>query len=246
MPAELKAKAEEFGFWCLDRPLLFGDIWPQAEMASWEDQLAAAGEAPIQRFAEELIHAALLHKGRGPRIALDHFLQDQQLQQRALAQIQACHAPSLSIMNELINNPEQCRQHLIEFLSSYWESCIAPEWPSLQTQLWEDISRRGRALARRGLPLMLAELAHTVRVDDSTGNVLFLAPGERRDTEEIDLALSENDQILLVPSHFVWPELTTIVQKDNRKGREQTTLLITYATALCNTKDMLPSRRKIS
>src|SRR5215211_6788118 len=134
-------------------------------------------------------------------------------------------------MNELINNPEQCRQHLIEFLSSYWESCIAPEWPSLQTQLWEDISRRGRALARRGLPLMLAELAHTVRVDDSTGNVLFLAPGERRDTEEIDLALSENDQILLVPSHFVWPELTTIVQKDNRKGREQTTLLITYATA---------------
>ena len=34
-----------------------------------------------------------------------------------------------------------------------------------------------------------------------------------------------------MPSHFVWPELTAVVQRDVRGGREQVTVLVVYALA---------------
>jgi hypothetical protein len=105
------------------------------------------------------------------------------------------------------------REHFAEFLSSYWVACLAPEWTSLDARLQNDITRRGRALSR-GLPAMLAELSPNMQLDPASTDVLIRRPGSRGDAGEIDLALTDRHQILLVPSHFAWPELIEVMQKD--------------------------------
>ncbi len=214
MASQVKDETEKFAFWYLDRPLVFREMWPQADVASWADELSALHEAPIKHFAEQLIHGALMHNRPGPRVPLDVFLQSPDLQQQALAQIEARHPACFA-----------------EFLSSYWQACIAPDWPDLEAHLRDDIARRGRAMSRRGLLRMLEELSPHVRVDHSTDDVVIRPPGRRKDADQIDLTLTEHDQLLLVPSHFVWPELTAVAQKDLEDGREHLTVLIVYALA---------------
>jgi DNA-binding transcriptional ArsR family regulator len=134
-------------------------------------------------------------------------------------------------MRELIANPEHSRERFAQFLSSYWQACIGPDWPELEAQLRADLARRGRAVSRRGLLQMLDELSPHARVDHSTAEVVIRRPGLRADADQLDLALTDHDQLLLVPSHFVWPELTAVAQKDPDDGREQQTVLIVYALA---------------
>jgi Family of unknown function (DUF5937) len=73
MTPELREQTEQFAFWYLDRPLVFREIWPQAEVASWAEELSALRQAPIEQFAEQLIHGALLRKGLGHRVPWRSF-----------------------------------------------------------------------------------------------------------------------------------------------------------------------------
>jgi hypothetical protein len=43
--------------------------------------------------------------------------------------------------------------------------------------------------------------------------------------------MTEHGQLLLVPSHFVWAELTAVAQTDLRDGREPLTVLLVFALA---------------
>lgn len=54
-------------------------------------------------------------------------------------------------------------------------------------------------------------------------------PHARQNGAELTIELTERDQILLVPSYFVWPELSAVHHKDRTPGGEQQSLLITYA-----------------
>jgi DNA-binding transcriptional ArsR family regulator len=242
MTLELKDEAARFAFWYLDRPLVIREIWPQADVWSWVDDLSALREAPIEHLADQLIHGALIHRTLGRRIPLEVFLRRADLQEEALARIEARHPASLPVMRELIADPEHCRERFAEFLSSYWQACIAPGWPGMETHLRDDIARRGRALSRRGLPRMLEELSPHVRVDLTTDDVVIRPPGLRKDADQVDLALTADDQILLVPSHFVWPELTAVAQKDLRNGHERLTVLIVYALAEMQQEGQAPVR----
>jgi DNA-binding transcriptional ArsR family regulator len=231
MNSELKDEADRFAFWYMDRPLVFRELWPPADVRTWPDELSVLREAPVEQFAEQLIHGALTRKGLGPRVPLDRFRRNPELQEQALAQIQARHPPSLPVMRELIADPEHNRERFAKFLSSYWQACIGPDWPTLEARLRDDIARRGRAMSRRGLLRMLEELSPHVRVDHNSDDVVIRRPGRRKDADQLDLTLTDHDQLLLVPSHFVWPELTAVAQRDPRDGREQQTVLIVYAMA---------------
>jgi DNA-binding transcriptional ArsR family regulator len=240
MISELKDEVERFAFWYLDRPLVFREMWPQADVGSWADELSVLREAPIEQFAEQLIHGALTRKGLGPRIPLEKFLRSPHLQEQALAQIQASHPASLPVMHQLIADPEHSRERFAGFLSAYWQACIGPDWPSLAAELQDDMARRGRAMSRRGLLRMLEELSPHVRVDHSSDEVVIRPPGRRADADQLDLTLTDHDQLLLVPSHFVWPELTAVAQTDLQDGREQQTVLIVYALAEMQRKGRAP------
>jgi DNA-binding transcriptional ArsR family regulator len=231
MTPELKDEAERFAFWYLDRPVVFREIWAQVDVWSWADELSALRAAPVGQFAEQLIHGALLGRTLGERTPLSMFRRNRDLHEQALARIEARHPASLPVMRELIGDPERCRDRFAEFLSSYWQACIAPDWPGMARNLRGDIARRGRAASRRGLLRMLAELSPHVRVDQGTDDVVIRPPGLRTDADQVDLTLTEHDQILLVPSHFVWPELIAVAQRDLRDGQERQTLLIVYAVA---------------
>jgi DNA-binding transcriptional ArsR family regulator len=231
MTSELKDEADRFAFWYVDRPLVVRELWPQADVGTWPDELSVLREAPVEQFAEQLIHGALMRNGLGPRVPLDRFLGNPELQEQALAQIQARHPASLPVMRELIADPEHSRERFAQFLTSYWQACISPDWPTLEARLRADIARRGRAMSRRGLLQMLEELSPHVRVDHNSDEVVIRRPGLRKDADQLDLTLTGHDQLLLVPSHFVWPELTAVAQRDPQDGREQQTVLIVYALA---------------
>jgi DNA-binding transcriptional ArsR family regulator len=231
MAPQLKDEVDTFAFWYADRPLVFREMWPQAVVGSWADELSVLRQAPVEQFAEQLIHGALTRNGLGPRVPLASFLRNPDLQERALAQIQARHPASLPVMRELIADPEHSRERFAQFLSSYWQACIGPDWPDLEAQLRADIARRGRAVSRRGLLQMLDELSPRTRVEHGTAEVVIRRPGLRADADQLDLTLTDHDQLLLVPSHFVWPELTAVAQKDPDDGRERQTVVIFYALA---------------
>lgn len=226
MSPELKEEAERFAFWYLDRPLVFREIWSPAEISPWDEELEALRDASVAHFAEQLIHGALVSEGRGPRVPLDVFRADPGLQNQALTRIEGRHPASLPALRELIADPAECQRRFAEFLASYWQACIAPDWPRLEAHLLADLTRRGRALSRRGPTRMLEELSPHLNTDHATGEVLISSPG--RHADPLDLRLAEHDQLLLLPSHFVWPELTAIAQREPG-GRQ--TILITYALA---------------
>lgn len=229
MGAELRAEADRFAFWYADRPLVLREIWPAADVSPWKDELAALREAPVDSFAEQLIHGALARRGRGPRVPLADLRADPDLRRQAVAAVEARHRASLPALRELIDEPERCRARFADFLERYWESCLAADWPSLERHLLDDIARRGRTVSRHGLPRMLDELSPHIHADPSTDAIVIRPPAAGKDTDPLDVALAEQDQILLVPSHFVWPELTAVVQRDPRAGRERQTLVIAYA-----------------
>jgi DNA-binding transcriptional ArsR family regulator len=230
MTAELAGEVNRFAFWYRDRPLVFPEIWPPAEVRSWPDELSALRETPIEPFADQLIHGALARGGRGPRIPLRTFLRDTALRDEALAQVDAHHPASVPVLQELADDPERCRARFASFLSSYWDACLGPDWPKLEAHLLSDIARRGRAQSRRGLADMLAELSPHIHADRTAGEVVVSAPG-RQGSDPIEVSLTPDDQVLLLPSHFIWPELTAVVHRHRRDGRVRHTVSVVYALA---------------
>ncbi|MFL6075813.1 MAG: DUF5937 family protein [Mycobacteriales bacterium] len=232
LSSELRDGIERFAFWYRDRPLVFRDIWSQSGAWSWDAELSALRTAPVHQFAEQLIHGALVTRGLGHRVPLTAFRRDADLQRTALDRVEARHPASLPALRDLIADPERCRTRFADFLAAYWQACLAPEWPDLEARLRDDISRRGRALSRRGLPHMLAELSPHVHPDPETGTVTLRPPDRRAGTDPLTVTLAAGDQVLLVPSHFVWPELVAIVQQDRQSsGPPRQTVLIGYALA---------------
>ncbi|MBO0840852.1 MAG: winged helix-turn-helix transcriptional regulator, partial [Sciscionella sp.] len=100
----------------------------------------------------------------------------------------------------------------------------------MRQHLQHDITRRGLVMSRHGPLAMLAGLSPNIRID-ATDVVIAVPARSGTDTEQIELALGEQDEILLVPSHFTWPEVNMLIHKDCIAGREHTTVLIQYALA---------------
>lgn len=223
----LADEIERYSFWFSETLLTFPDLWPVHMMWTWPQARDVLLEAPIERFAEPLIHAALLRNRVGDRYPLSRFREDTELQHRAMTQVQQRSPVSVPVLRELIDEPMRCRESFVEFLSAYWDACLAVDWPVMRERLDGDIARRGREASARGLPFMLARLSHHVHHDPHTDEVIVLRPGEHLDREPITLDLGLEDQILLVPSHFAWPELTVQALRDPGRLR----FVMTYAVA---------------
>lgn len=233
MPVELKREVERFAFWHQERPLVFGRIWPHAAGQSWADELSALREAPIDHFADPLIHASLPADKRGGFIAKGEFLSAEKLLDRTLAAVAEHHPASLPVMRQLIADPEEFREQYVKFLTSYWESCLAADWPRMEARLTADIARRAQDISQRGLRPMLTELSPRIRAGHDADDLITIRPPDLPPGRPpLEITLTEPDQLLLVPSHFVWPKLVTVVHRDRRQGDTgRVTVTMVYALA---------------
>jgi DNA-binding transcriptional ArsR family regulator len=160
---------------------------------------------------------------------LQDFLEDDELQRRAVAAVEARHRASVTVVRDLIDDPQRCRESFAGFLEHYWESCLAADWPDLERHLLDDIARHGRTASRHGLARMLGGLSPHIYAEPGSGDVVIRPPAAAKDGDPLEITLSEHDQILLLPSHFVWPQLTAVVQRDPGVGGQRQTVVIAYA-----------------
>jgi DNA-binding transcriptional ArsR family regulator len=230
LDAQLKNGLDAFRFWFAERPLILPGIWPPGEVNTWLDDLELLRKAPVEEFAEPMVHAALAHRGRARRMPLAVFRGDGEAQRRALEQVESAHAESAHVLRELIADPEGVRERFADFLAAYWDACLAADWPGLETHLHAEIARRFQALSRLGPATMLADISdHITAADDSS--VTIRPPGARGTADPLDVTLAERDRVLLVPSHFMWPELAVAVHRDRDPDGETTTVVLAYALA---------------
>jgi DNA-binding transcriptional ArsR family regulator len=164
-----------------------------------------------------------------PMDALQDHVRDFRTLDAAVARAAAHHPASAEVLRGLIDDPEAARRRFTAFLTAYWDACVAPDWPELRRALHADLARRGRAASLRGLPRMLAGLSPLVRADPASGEVHIRPQGRPRHRPGRTTVLTGGDRLILTPSHFVWPELSTILLVDGSGGRERRTVLIVYA-----------------
>jgi len=261
LDARLKHDLDAYRFWFAERPLLLPGIWPPGEVNTWPDDLDLLRKAPVEDFAEPMVHAALAHRGRARRVPWERFCGDAEARERALGQVEGAHAASAVVLRELMADPEGVRERFADFLGAYWDACLAADWPSLETHLHDEIARRFQTLSRLGPAAMLADLSDHITAADSTGirdrgaatesgpagdrtgprghittaadgSVTIRPPGVRGTADPLDITLAANDRVLLAPSHFMWPELAVAVHRDrDRDHGETTTVVLSYALA---------------
>ncbi|WP_424536398.1 DUF5937 family protein [Sphaerisporangium viridialbum] len=228
LDADLKDQADQFAFWCQGRPLGFPQIWRPDEVSSWPEELAALREAPVEHYAEQLLAEALVVNGRVFRVRLEDVHADPVLRERAVNAVRERHPASLPILRELIEDPERSRKRFAEFLSAYWDACLAPEWPNLERYLLADIAARSSASYQNGLASMLEGLAPQLRVVQEGDEVSIASARSRADIVPLESTLARQDRLLLVPSHFAWPLLTVVGRRERQAGGDQQSVQITY------------------
>ncbi|GAA5056502.1 metalloregulator ArsR/SmtB family transcription factor [Thermocatellispora tengchongensis] len=230
MGADLKNEADQFAFWCQGRPLGFPRIWRPGEVSSWPDELAALRDAPVTYYAEQMLTAALHENGRAFHVRLDDFRADPALRERAMNAVRARHPASLPVLQELIADPERSRNRFADFLSAYWDACLAPKWPFMERYLLGDIAQRSRTAFQHGLATMLEGLAPgRLRVVQDRDEVLIALLQTRAGAPPLEFTLTEQDRLLLVPSHFAWPLVALTVQREPQADPARHTVQISYA-----------------
>ncbi|MFD0692393.1 ArsR/SmtB family transcription factor [Actinomadura fibrosa] len=227
--ADLKDEVDRFAFWCQGRPLSLPRIWGPDEVSSWPEELAALHEAPVECYAEHLVAEALQANGRAPRVRLEDVHADPALRERAEQAVRDRHPASLPVLRELFDDPERSRKRFADFLTAYWDVCLAAEWPSLERHLLADIAARSRAGYQRGLASMLEDLAPHLRVVQKGNEVSLTLTRSQADAASMEITLAEQDRLLLVPSHFAWPLVTIVGQRERRAGHDRQSVQIFYA-----------------
>ncbi|MFB4307950.1 DUF5937 family protein [Actinomadura sp. GTD37] len=98
--------------------------------------------------------------------------------------------------------PERTLERLAGLLERYWEVAVEPYWPRVRDLLEGDVLRRTGALAAEGAAGMFGDLHEAVSWRAGTLAV------DRRWTFRGELA---GRGMLLVPSAFVWPDVSVMV-----------------------------------
>jgi DNA-binding transcriptional ArsR family regulator len=107
----------------------------------------------------------------------------------------------------LLDDPLATRDMLADLLDQCWQLLIAPHWPRLRDRLQADMLYRTQMLGDYGLERVLSELDPRARW---TGDALVIdAPSAGR----YQLASAG---LLLLPSVFVWPGLTAVIDPPAR------------------------------
>ncbi len=108
------------------------------------------------------------------------------------------------VLEPFVSEPKKAIRELAGLMREYWARCHAEHWPRVRSLLEHDVLYRSRQIADGGTARLFADLDPQVSWSEG---VLRIECGES--AEELDLDLDERG-LLLLPSAFVWPKVTTL------------------------------------
>ncbi len=104
-------------------------------------------------------------------------------------------------LEPFVREPRCAVERLAELMRTYWERCLAEDWPRIRSLLEQDVLYRARQIADGGTARLFCDLDPAVRWDEGELRV------EGHCEAELDL---DERGLLLVPSVFVWPKVTLV------------------------------------
>jgi DNA-binding transcriptional ArsR family regulator len=110
--------------------------------------------------------------------------------------------PLPAVLEPFVREPRKAIEQLAELMRTYWERCLADDWPRIRSLLEQDVLYRARQIADGGTARLFCDLDPGVDWED----------GELRvDGCDCDAVLDLDERgLLLVPSVFVWPKVTLV------------------------------------
>jgi DNA-binding transcriptional ArsR family regulator len=174
------------------------DLWPLLALSphrGWTpDFLSPAPAGPATDIADQLAEV----RATAPALVAREV-------ERSLTERSGEPAPEAA--RRLLDDPVATRAVLADLLEQCWRLLIAPHWPRLRDLLQADMQYRTQMLGDYGLERVLADLHPQARW---TGRAIVI---DRPAAERYRLA---GAGLLLMPSVFVWPSLTAVIDPPAR------------------------------
>jgi DNA-binding transcriptional ArsR family regulator len=106
-----------------------------------------------------------------------------------------------AVLEPFVAEPRESVERLAGLMRTYWDRCLAEDWPRIRSLLEQDVLYRARQIADGGTRRLFADLDESVSFNEGELRVDCDCKG--------DLDLDERG-LLLVPSVFVWPKVTLV------------------------------------
>jgi DNA-binding transcriptional ArsR family regulator len=124
-----------------------------------------------------------------------------------LARVDLSRCVSPTAVRAMAADPEAARDRLADQLEDAWRRLVLPWWARVRELIDADIEYRSRLLAAHGLGDVVGGLHERIRWESEAGtDAIVISPA----AEQLERALG-GDGLILMPSAFVWPSVTAIV-----------------------------------
>jgi len=169
---------------------------PAAGFSSFEDELLELEGLDETTLALGFLRTMWDHRGERDETLLEQQRVRQHVRKRATAL-----GADPKVADLIFESPRRMARRFVKLLRDYWDAAFEDEWEALEPRLAETVAQAGQRIAQDGVHAYLTGLSPQLLIDPSRNEIRRDLPHEH--TVEID----PGNQLVLVPSAFVWPHV---------------------------------------